>query len=330
MKKISFDGPFAPLCELFVTQKRAAGLQYEQQAMLLHMFDDFCKGYKVQNYTITEEIALAWCKLRSNEKEIFRHSRVSEMQRFSIFLAKQGHPSYLLASMPKKGPLHTPYIFSKEEMARIFQHLDALEYTNSAPTRHIALPLLFRILYGCGLRISEALALLKKDVDAAKGILHIQHGKNDRERIVPMSVSLASACKDYLLAAHADTAEDMPFFYTKAGTAYTKSAISKQFRGFLWDVGIPYRGKELGPRVHDLRHTFICHNIQRWAEQGISIQHMLPILSKYVGHTSISATQWYLRLTPEIYPHLREICERELGGMYANISCFNTEVIDDE
>ena len=102
------------------------------------------------------------------------------------------------------------------------------------------------------------------------------------------------------------------------------------FRGFLWDVGIPYRGTDFGPRVHDLRHTFICQNLRRWGEQGIPIQNMLPILSKYVGHTSISATQWYLRLAPEVYPHLREICERELGGMYADILHFKPEDDCDE
>jgi hypothetical protein len=63
----------------------------------------------------------------------------------------------------------------------------------------------------------------------------------------------------------------------------------------------------------------MCHNIQQWAEQGIPIHSKLPILSKYVGHTSVSATQWYLRLTSEVFPHIREICERELGGMYYGI-----------
>ncbi len=330
MGKAYFDGPFAPLCELFVAQKRAAGLQYEQQAMLLRMFDNFCKGYDIQNYTITEEIALAWCCLRPNEKEITRHGRVGEMQRFSVFLTKQGYPSYLLSGLPKKGELHTPYILSKEEIGRIFQRLDSLERTNLAPIRHLVFPLLVRVLYGCGLRISEVLALLKSDVDTERGILHIRHGKNDRERIVPMAESLTAACRCYVSEVHAATAPDTPFFYTKAQTAYEQSTVTKQFKGFLWDVGIPYRGKHFGPRVHDLRHTFICHNIQRWAEQGIPIQHMLPILSKYVGHTSISATQWYLRLTPEIYPHLRDICERELSGMYAGIAQFTVGGADDE
>lgn len=330
MRQPYFDGPFAPLCELYVAQKRAAGLQYEQQAKLLRMFDNFCKGHNIQNYTITEEIAMAWCKLRPNEKEVSRHSRVSEMQRFSVFLTKQGYPSYLMAALPKKGELHTPYIFSKEEIQRIFQRLDTLERTNVAPIRHLVFPLLIRMLYGCGLRISEALALMKGDVDTPKGIIHIRRSKNDRERIVPMSVSLTDACRHYALEVHAGSADDMPFFYTKARAGYSQSAITKQFRGFLWDVGIPYRGKDFGPRVHDLRHTFICHNVQQWTEQGTPIQHMLPILSKYVGHTSISATQWYLRLTSEIYPHLCEICERELGGMYAGIAHFNAGGVDDE
>lgn len=330
MGKPYFDGPFASLCEVFVAQKRAAGLQYDQQAMLLRMFDNFCKGSDIQNNTITEEIALAWCKLRPNEKEVTRHGRVSEMQRFSVFLTKQGYPSYLMAGLPKKGELHTPYIFTKEELQRIFERLDALAHTNVAPIRHLVFPLLIRMLYGCGLRISETLALLKNDVDLEKGIIHIRRGKNDRERIVPMSLSLTDACRNYVSLVHGDTADEMPFFYTKARTAYTQSTITKQFKGFLWDVGIPYRGKDFGPRVHDLRHTFICHNILQWTEQGMPIQHMLPILSKYVGHTSISATQWYLRLTPEIYPHLREICERELGGMYAGISFPNMGGAGDE
>jgi len=314
-----FTGPFAPMCELFVTQKRAAGLVYEQQAIILRMFDNFCKNYDVEDYIITEEIALAWGKIRPNEKENFRYSRVSEMQRFSVFLSKQGYPSYLLAGMPQKGELHTPYIFTKEEMKRIFERLDALEPVNSSPYRHLSFPVFFRILYGCGLRISEALILQKRDIDIDARMLLVRKGKNDRERMVPMSESLAKVCAIYMDSVHATTPMDTPFFYKREFTPYTKSTLEKAFRGFLWDVGIPYRGKDFGPRVHDLRHTFICHNIQLWTEQGILIKNMLPILSKYVGHTSISGTQWYLRLTAEVYPHLREICERELGGMYANI-----------
>jgi len=163
---------------------------------------------------------------------------------------------------------------------------------------------------------------LKRDVDLESGILHIRHGKNDRERLVPMSNSLIEECRRFVGTAHAQTEDDTLFFYTKALTRYSEDAIGKHFRNYLWDIGIPYRGKEIGPRLHDLRHTFLCHNIQRWAEEGIPIYSKLPVLSKYVGHASVEATQWYLRLTAEVYPHIREICERELGGIYSAILDF--------
>ena len=179
-KKPFFTGPFAPICESYVAQKRASGLDYNQQAKLLRLFDNFCKDYEIQSCTITKEIALTWCKKRPNEADATRYSRVSEMQRFAQYLCKQGYPSYLLPALPKCGEQHVPYIFSTDELHLIFERLDSLSPTNLSPNRHLTMPLLFRVLYGCGLRISEALALLKNDVDLKDGILHIRHGKNDR------------------------------------------------------------------------------------------------------------------------------------------------------
>lgn len=75
-KKPFFTGPFAPICESYVAQKRASGLDYNQQAKLLRLFDNFCKDYEIQSYTITKEIALTWCKKRPNEADATRYSRV--------------------------------------------------------------------------------------------------------------------------------------------------------------------------------------------------------------------------------------------------------------
>ena len=107
-----------------------------------------------------------------------------------------------------------------------------------------------------------------------------------------MSATLTEECRKYAQAVHKNTVESTPFFYAKGGTPYTKSTIGKFFRGILWDVGIPYKGKQFGPRN-------------------------LLILSRYVGHTSISSTQYYLRLTAQSFPHIMDICEQNLGGMYA-------------
>ena len=328
MKPPFFTGPFAPMCELYVRQKRATGFEYNGRERRLRQFDNFCKNHDIQNYEITEALASAYCVRLLNESDNSRRDRVYIMKTFAEFLAAQGYPSYILEP-PKRVEAHTPYIFTKDEIHRLFEKIDALE-PNNYTTIHLMLPLLFRILYGCGLRIFETVSLLKQDVDIDTGIIHVNRGKNDRERIVPISNTLLDQCRMFFAKVHSDTSNETPLFFNKNMKAFSQHAIRRQFQNCLWDIGIPYQGKDVGPRIHDMRHTFICHNIQRWAEAGIPIYSKLPILSKYVGHASTNATQWYLRLTAEVYPHIREICERELGSIYDNIPGFIWEGDDDE
>ena len=318
MKKKYFTGPFEPMCKLFLAEKRATGVAYASGEKRLRQFDDFCKDYTIENYVITEELMMDYCARRPNESDNARRDRLYVVASFAKFLVRQGYDSYILHELPKRRSSHKPYIFTKDELRAFFERLDTIKPSNHS-TGYMVFPILFRVLYGCGLRIHEALLLQKCDVDVEKGILHIRRGKNDRERITPMSASLTSACQNFIDSAHNDTPDDAAFFFAKSRVAYTRSAVNRQFRNLLWDIGIPYLGSKAGPRVHDVRHTFICHNMQRWAEQGIPIHSKLSILSKYVGHTSVSATQWYLRLTAEVFPHIREICERELSGIYNGI-----------
>lgn len=314
-----FTGSFAPMCELFVSQKQATGCKYETGAKRLRQFDDFAKNYNIQNYQMTSELVNDYCKQKSTEGANSRRDRIYIMWTFAEFLAAQGYPcSCLPPDKPKPVAAHTPYIFTKDEMSAIFQKLDSMPATNFT-TRHIMFPMLFRLLYGCGLRISEALMLKKEDIDIQKGIIYVQHGKGNKERIVAMSDSLRRKCDEFIKIAHHETDENVPFFYTKNFSRLSTSSVNYGFREILWDIGIPYYGKNIGPRIHDLRHTFICHNIQKWAESGVPIHSKLPVLSKYVGHSSTNATQWYIKLTAESYPHIRRVCEQELGGIYKNI-----------
>ncbi len=313
---VQFTGPFAPMCQQFVAQKRAFGADYSQQEKILHMFDDFSKKYSIEPFIITEELAQDWSQKRPNETDINRYNRVMEMQRFSRYLVEQGFPSYLTDVKPSKHSTHTPYIFTEDEIQRIFQVVDALEPCASVPSRHLVMPVLFRMLYGCGLRISEALDLHLADVDLENGVIRIQNGKNRRERLVPMSESLTMRCQKYAQDVLAGKDADAPFFCGRLGYAYTRSGVGKAFRGILWDAGIPYLGKDRGPSVHDLRHTFVCHRLNKWAAEGTDLTAVLPVLSKYLGHTSVQATAWYLRLTAEVYPEVIHIMDHYTVGIF--------------
>lgn len=90
----------------------------------------------------------------------------------------------------------------------------------------------------------------------------------------------------------------------KNGSPLTHDNVYKRFRELLWMAGISHGGKGKGPRLHDLRHTFCVHTLAHQVREGVDLYCALPVLSAYLGHTSVAATQHYLRLTAEAYPDL--------------------------
>lgn len=315
----SFDGPFAPMLDLFVKQKQALGYDYVGGYNALHVFDTFSKRYEVKNSELSKEIVLAWAQKRLNENDTTRSARIMYLQHFAIFLNSQGYSGYIAPPQKYHFSQHTAYVFTKAEIKKLFISLDQMEYTPNSPYRHLSFPLLYRMLYGCGFRISELLNLTVGDVDIERWIIHIHDSKNGNERLVPMAATLAARCRTYTESFHSDHEEDFPFFFKKDGTGYCVSNIERHFREQLWLAGIPYLGKELGPRVHDLRHTFICHRLNQWAKEGVDLTAMLPILSKYVGHTGIASTQYYLKLTAEAFPDVLEQMDELTGHVFPEV-----------
>ena len=83
----------------------------------------------------------------------------------------------------------------------------------------------------------------------------------------------------------------------------------------LYRAGIAHGGKGYGPRVHDYRHTFAVHSLQKSIGKGQDIMTMLPILATYLGHKDLRGTQYYLRLTTDLYPYILETLEHKYGNL---------------
>jgi integrase/recombinase XerD len=124
------------------------------------------------------------------------------------------------------------------------------------------MPVLFRTIYACGLRASEARLLRFDDVDIDAGVLTIRDGKGGKDRQVPVSAALRDRLADYHARVAGRTGGDW-FFPGTAGQPLTLANIDKNFRRFLWQARIPHGGKGHGPRVHDLRHVFAVNNLRR-------------------------------------------------------------------
>lgn len=315
----SFDGPFAPMLDLFVKQKQAIGYDYLGGYTVLRRFDLFSKAYEVKNYELTKEIVIDWNRKTPNESDTYRSARVMYLQHFAVFLNDQGYTGYVSPPQKFHHSRHSAYVFTRDEIKRIFEAADSLGCSPWSPQKHLVFPILYRMLYGCGFRISELLNLKLGNVDLTNGIVHIFDAKNGNERLVPMAGTLAERCRKFAEEAHAGHTPEYPFIFNKHGENYCVSNIQRNFRDLLWIAGIPYYGQKLGPRIHDLRHTFICHRLNQWAREDIDLMTVLPILSRYVGHTGVTSTQYYLKLTAEAFPDVKEKMESLTGKVFPEV-----------
>jgi integrase len=166
------------------------------------------------------------------------------------------------------------------------------------------MPVLFRMIYQCGLRVSEARLLKVGDVDLETGILNIQHSKKDNSRLVPMPDSLAARSRQYSKKVHSFPKPDDYFFPALGGKPITIGNVYKNFRKFLWQAGISHNGRGHGPRVHDFRHAYAVHCLKKWVEQEKDLAAYLPVLKTYLGHDSFEETAYYLRLTADVFPDI--------------------------
>jgi integrase/recombinase XerD len=78
-------------------------------------------------------------------------------------------------------------------------------------------------------------------------------------------------------------------------------------------IGLRALDDHLGPRIHDLRHTFAVRTLIDWHRMGIDPEQRLPLLSAYLGHTKVSDTYWYLSAIPELMDAVNTRLEHYLG-----------------
>lgn len=309
-----FASPFQTFIQEVIYQKRSLGYKYDSSARMLYKFDQFCLTYGCTEPVLSKELVHAWSQKRPNEAQATLQNRVNVVRQLAMYMTHLGACAYVVPknTIPK-GPRYIPHIFSNDELAAFFKHADACHVLSIVPHRHWIMPLLFRMLYSCGLRISEALNLKVRDVDLHAGVLMIMDGKFNKDRLVPLSKELLHRCHAYVKQVHLFSDENSYFFPSPNGQAVTKGNIYKNFRKFLWKARISHGGWGKGPRVHDFRHTFAVHCLRRWVLEGKDLTAYLPVLKTYLGHHSFSDSSQYLRLTAEIYPDITAKVECAFG-----------------
>jgi len=322
MSKKQAWGIYAPYIRDFINMKRSLGFKYVKQERILLHFDRFTTERGETEVGISKELTDKWCERRNNESDGYRYYKCVCISQLSSYLCKLGIRSYI-PRLPHIQLTFTPYIYSKKEIAAIFNAADALITSKRIMNSIIFIvPTLLRVLYGTGIRIGEALSLQNKDVNLSEKYILVKDSKNGKQRIVPISESLSAVCQDYLNHRRklpVLQSGDSQFFISLNGSATIPHTFRGWFPVVLKAARIPYAGNYRGPRIHDIRHTFACHALAKMAESGIDLYTSLPVLSTYLGHQSLSATNGYVKLTEAMYPGLLKDVDMICLNVFPNV-----------
>ncbi len=317
---IVFNSSLGKLISGYIEEMIAIGYKYTKSSSLLKRFDTFAAKENLVEQKLPKELVLLWTEKRPNETASTRNVRISIMRVFAKYMVRLGYEAYIFPPSAVKIDRYSyvPYIFSAEELKNIFTICDSYPVSTASSNRHLIVSLLFRMLYGCGLRISEAINLKLKEIDLKQGTLFIRNTKFGKERIVSMAESLTERCRIYAGKVHNYDSGNPFFFPSPYGGHYSENTIYKLFRKILWKAGISHSGK--GPRLHDVRHSFCVHCLKRWVINGEDITNLLPYLSAYLGHNDLRGTQHYLRLTADLYPEIVASVERNFSYLIPEVS----------
>jgi len=165
---------------------------------------------------------------------------------------------------------------------------------------------LFGLIASSGLRVSEAVHLLDTDVDLKLGMLTIRQTKFAKSRHVPLHPSTVEVLQRYRSQRnlYIEVTDDTPFFIGTRGRhlghALDLRQVHRVFTGLRARLGWINRGAHNGPRIHDLRHTFVVRRVLLWHAQGLDVDQQMLALSTYVGHAMVTNTYWYLTGIPEL------------------------------
>lgn len=205
----------------------------------------------------------------------------------------------------------TPYLFSHQDICRLLAEARRLRH----PLRAASYEALFGLLAVSGMRIGEAIALEREDVDLDAGVITIRKAKLDRARLVPLHTTATDALRRY--ASERDrlcpTPRSRAFFLSSAGTPVLAVSLRATFREITTRMGV--RTQEVRPRIHDLRHRFAVQTLIGWQRSGVNIDEHIATLSTYLGHVSPADTYWYLSASPELMGLAAERLHDRFGGV---------------
>ena len=290
----------------------------------LRRFDCFVKEHTVSRGQLTEKFMSSWVASLSGKSSSIENE-VIVIRQFLDFLKLSGEDVFL-PIIPKVHEDYVPYIFSDDEIDRIFKSADnvVLKDHKADPFLVIEFPVILRLLYSCGLRIGETVKLSTSDVDLENGILRLVNTKGDKHRLVPMSYGMTKILSGYCMAMGLSGAGNTWLFPSSQSDCHiSHRSVKRRFETVLKENGIELKNRkkhERGPCLHCMRHVFAFKSFAQAERQGRHLDDTIPYLSIYLGHEGLNETAKYLKFSNELFPESIDAFGDFMSGLLPEVA----------
>lgn len=306
-------GLFTDVVVSFLEYKRSLGYKYDDGRMysLRNILKEL-NGYSGDKAELTKEMVFNIIEKQENEADETQIIRVTLIRQLAIFMKIKGYEAFILPPhfITYKKTVFKAFIYTEDEITRLINVCD--EYCKNRNTLSLSsqtvYPFFIRVLYGGGLRISEALRLKNQDVDLKNRSLFIKESKNYKSRYIPLSNSLVNCLRTYeeLKKERCIRSKDDSYFPSPDGYRFSKSAVSRMIKIWICQSQVRKTGEGVYPRIHDLRHTAAVRILEKLDKTGQDLNINIPLLAVFLGHDSIIETEQYLQFPVYSFNRINE------------------------
>ncbi|MGH3472927.1 MAG: tyrosine-type recombinase/integrase [Nocardioidaceae bacterium] len=305
-------GPLRQSLADYLALRRTLGYRLERPEKLLNQFLAHLEATGQDVVSVGN--AVEWAQLPANGAPNWWGYRLSVVRGFATYLhaLDPAHEVPAAELLPQRPQRATPYLYSTADVAVLIAATSSLR----TPLRRATVATLIGLLAVTGIRVGEAIALDRSDIDLASGRLLVRSGKFGKTRELWLHPTTLDALKRYqrLRDRAAPRTETAAFFVSAAGTRLLYCNIHNTFHRLVKLAGLTPRSTSCRPRIHDLRHSFAVHAMIDAYAAGQDGQARLTLLSTWLGHVDPANTYWYLSASPELMTVAGMRLEAHLAG----------------
>lgn len=284
----------------YLALRRALGYRLARPEKLLGQFLDHLQ--RLGEPVITVAAALDWARLPAGSDSNWWAYRLSAVRGFATYLhaINAAHEVPAAELLPQRPRRASPYLYSDADIAALITATNSLR----TPLRRATFATLIGLLAVTGIRVGEAIALDRDDLDLGpdRGRLVVRHGKFGKTRELALHPTTVAALRRYqrLRDRLAPQTGTSAVFVSTAGTRLLYCSVQHAFGRLVRVAGLAPRSGSCRPRIHDLRHSFAVAAMLDAYAAGQDGQTRLSLLSTWLGHVHPASTYWYLSASPEL------------------------------